>query len=72
LKDLDTLAVDKIHRDERLFELCGRPAEDLMVKEPQEAKTHGQDKDQETDEAEMLGMLHAVLSCRLTFTRLAA
>ena len=32
-----------------------------MVEEPQEAKTHGQDKDQETDEAEMLGILHAVL-----------
>jgi hypothetical protein len=38
----------------------------LMVEEPQEAKTHGQDKDQETDEAEMLGVLHAVLVCQLT------
>ena len=33
-----------------------------MVEERQEAQTHGQDKDQETDEAEMLGIPHAVLS----------
>jgi hypothetical protein len=72
LKNFDTLAIHKVHRDERLFELCGWPAEDLMMEQPQEAKTYGQNKDQETDEAEIRGILHAVLSCRLTFTRLAA